>query len=65
MHAKGRNQVLVFATGYDHREMIVNALVQVVEHGKTICGSKMNFCLLNGVRLLFDIEIVHGHDEPL
>ena len=65
MHAKGRDQILIFATRYDHRKVIVDAFVQVVEHGQTICGSKMNFCLLNCVRLLFDIEIVHGHDEPL
>jgi hypothetical protein len=35
--------------------VIINAFVQVIEHGKTICSGKMNFCLLNRVRLLFDI----------
>jgi hypothetical protein len=35
--------------------MIVNAFVQVVEYGKTICGGKMNLGLLNRIRLLFDI----------
>jgi hypothetical protein len=55
MHTEGRDQELVFATGYDHREVVVDAFVQVVEYGKTVCCSEMNLGLLNRIRLLFNI----------
>jgi hypothetical protein len=44
--------------------VVVNAFVQIIQHGESVGGSKMDFCLLDRVDLRLCFKIVHGHDEP-
>jgi hypothetical protein len=49
MQAEGQDQVAIVLARHGDGEVVVNALLELVQHRKAVRSSKVDFCLLNRI----------------
>jgi hypothetical protein len=65
VQAERQNQVLVVAPRHGDREVVVDALLEVVEHGEAMRRSELDFRLRDRIDCARGRQGVDGHDGPL
>ncbi|MNC86871.1 hypothetical protein D3C83_25570 [compost metagenome] len=61
VQAEGQDQVAVVAPRHGDGEVVVDALLQLVEHGEAVRGGEMDLRLPDGIDGAGGGKLVHGH----
>ena len=64
MQTEGQHEVPVLRAGQGHGEVIVDALLQLVQHGQAVRRRKVNLRLAHRIGDARTLQGMNGHDEP-